>query len=186
MTFGSILLLAFGLAMDATAVGAARGAVCERLRPRDVAFVAGTFGAFHAVMPALGWLAGSQLGAAIASWDHWFTFAVLAVIGIKMIVQGIQEESELVTNPLAPRVILGLAIATSIDALAVGATLPLVGAAPILAIATISAVTALATVAGLVAGHWLRRSLGRPTGIAGGLVLVAMGTKILLEHLGYA
>ncbi|HEY5939134.1 MAG TPA: manganese efflux pump MntP family protein [Kofleriaceae bacterium] len=183
MSFGSILLLAFGLAMDAMAVAAARGAATERLRARDALFVAGMFGGFHALMPALGWMAGSQLGAMMASWDHWVAFAILVAIGLRTIAQAFQPQPEVEANPLAPRVILVLALATSVDALAVGATLPLVGAPPFLAITTIASVAGLASLVAVVAGQWVRRSVGRPAGIVGGCALVGIGTKILVEHL---
>lgn len=178
-----MLLLAVGLAMDATAVSAARGAAVEQLRARDVALVAGLFGGFHALMPTVGWLAGSQLGALIETWDHWFAFAVLVVIGVRMIVQALQTQAEIHTNPLAPAVVLGLAVATSLDALAVGVTLPMLEASPILAIATIASVTGLASVGALLVGRWLRKSLGQMAGVLGGLALLAIGTKILVEHL---
>jgi putative Mn2+ efflux pump MntP len=183
VSFGAIVLLAFGLAMDATAVSAARGAAVDELRGRDVALVAGLFGGFHALMPTVGWLAGSQLGAFLENWDHWFAFAILGGIGVRMVVQAFQAPAEIVANPLAPGVLLGLAVATSLDALAVGVTLPLVGAPPVLAIAIIAIVTGVASGVALLVGQRLRKSLGRVAAATGGLVLVAIGTKVLVEHL---
>ena len=183
MSFGAILLLALGLAMDATAVSAARGAAAERVRARDVALVAGAFAVFHAVMPAIGWIAGSQLGAVVESWDHWLAFAILGVIGVRMIIQSLQRQEALPAAPFAPTVVLGLALATSLDALAVGVTLPIVGAPPVLAIATISVVTGVASVLALLIGSRLHKSVGRPAIAAGGVALVLIGTKILVEHL---
>lgn len=183
MGFGAILLLALGLAMDSTAVSAARGAAVDELRGRDIALVGGLFGGFHALMPTVGWLAGSQLGALIETWDHWFAFAVLGVIGVRTIVQAFQAQADIVANPLAPGVVLGLAVATSLDALAIGVTLPMLDASPVLAIATIASVTGLASVAALLVGRWLHKSLGRAAGVLGGLALVGIGTKILVEHL---
>ena len=183
MSFGAIVVLAVGLAMDATAVAAARGAAAGTLRARDILLVTGVFGAFHALMPALGWLAGAQLGSAIEAWDHWIAFAILGLIGGKMIFEAVRNDAEVDPAPLSVKVALGLAVATSLDALAVGVTLPIVGAPPVLAIATISLVTALASLVGWLVGHRLHRSLGRPVIAVGGLVLIAMGTKILVEHL---
>jgi putative Mn2+ efflux pump MntP len=181
--FGPIVILALGLAMDAIAVAAARGSATETLRPRDVWVVSLTFGAFHAVMPALGWLAGSQLGSAIEAWDHWLAFAILGAIGIKMIIEAFRGGDAAEPAALSLRLVLGLALATSIDALAIGVTLPIVGAPPALAITTIAIVAAMATLAGFLVGHRLRRAIGRPVVALGGLVLLGVGTKILVDHL---
>ena len=183
VSFGAIVFLALGLAMDATAVSAARGAAAERVRARDVVLVAGAFAVFHAVMPTLGWIAGSQLGSVVETWDHWLAFAILGVIGVRMILQSLQRQVALAAAPFAPTVILGLALATSLDALAIGVTLPMVGAPPVLAIATISIATGVGSVLALLVGHRLNKSLGRPAIAAGGVALVLIGTKILVEHL---
>lgn len=182
--FGAIVILAVGLAMDAIAVSAARSAATDALRPRDIWLVSATFGAFHALMPALGWLAGAQLGSLIEAWDHWLAFGILGAIGLKMIVDSFRSDGALEPMlALSPKLVLGLALATSIDALAVGVTLPIMGAPPILAIITISVVAAVATFAALVVGQRLRRSLGPRVVTVGGLVLLGVGTKILVEHL---
>jgi putative Mn2+ efflux pump MntP len=183
VSFGAIVLLAFGLAMDAIAVSAARGASVDELRGRDIALVAGLFGGFHALMPTVGWLAGSQLGAFMETWDHWFAFALLGVIGGRMILQAFRAPTDIAPDPLAPAVVLGLAVATSLDALAVGVTLPMVEAPPVLAIATIAIVTGVSSGVALLVGRWLRATLGAAAGLLGGSVLVAIGTKILIEHL---
>jgi putative Mn2+ efflux pump MntP len=188
MTFGALLLLAIGLAMDATAVSAARGLATPKILPRHVALVAVFFGGFQALMPALGWLLGSKLGPLVQAWDHWIAFALLAAIGGKMLWEaraGESDEHE-ETGPsdrFGLKVMFVLAIATSIDSLAAGITLPLLDAPMLLSFATIGITTALLSSLGLFAGRYFGSMLGKRLDVAGGLVLIGLGTKILVEHL---
>ncbi len=191
MTFVALLLLAFGLAMDATAVAAARGMTVPVIRMRHVLLVAGLFGGFQALMPLIGWLIGAELGPYVQAWDHWIAFVLLAAIGGKMLWEArgqVDEQAELPaatrkTDTFALKVMVVLAIATSIDALAVGFTLPMLGAELAPALVTIGVTTALLSVAGLYAGRKLGAVLGKRLDVIGGLVLIGMGTKILIEHL---
>ncbi len=186
MGFGSILFLALGLAMDATAVAAARGLATPRIRPRHVILVALFFGGFQALMPLAGWAIGIRLGAFVQAWDHWIAFVLLAAIGGKMLWEARGGKSE------APRgdgdlfaipTLLVLAIATSIDAFAIGITLPTLGAPLATSLVTIGVTTAALSAAGLFAGRRLGAALGRRLDAAGGLVLIGLGMKILIEHL---
>lgn len=185
----SLVALAIGLAMDATAVAAARGLAAPRLRARHFAIVAGFFGGAQAVMPLLGWLVGSSIGPRIAAWDHWIAFALLGGIGAKMLweARGGDDDAAPGRDGFGLRVMLVLAIATSIDAFAAGITLPLLGAPPALAIATIGAITAALSAAGLALGHRVGHRAGARFGRGleafGGIVLIALGAKILIEHL---
>jgi manganese efflux pump family protein len=188
VSFGAILLLSLGLAMDATAVAAARGLAARRvLMPWEVLRVALLFGGFQALMPLLGWLAGSHVGPTVRQFDHWIAFALLGVIGGKMLVEAFTE-ADAAPPPRADlfrlEVLLVLALATSVDALAVGVTLPLLGAPFLLTLATIGVVTAVSSAAGLVAGRHLGAGLGKRLDALGGLTLIGLGTKILVEHLG--
>lgn len=186
MSFPSILLLALGLAMDATAVSAARGVAVSRVLPRHVLLVAVFFGGFQAAMPLVGWLVGAHVGAWVQAWDHWIAFALLAAIGGKMIWEAWQSDDDAPPRDadlFGWKVMTVLAIATSIDALAVGFTLPLLGAPMLLSIATIGVVTALASALGLFAGRRFGAILGRRLDLVGGLVLIGLGVKILIEHL---
>lgn len=189
MTFGAILALAIGLAMDATAVAAARGLAVPAVRFRHVAMVALFFGGFQAFMPLLGWLLGARVGPffgpVIQAWDHWIAFGLLGAIGGKMLWESRKaggEEEETPKDAFALRVMVVLAIATSIDALAVGLTLPMLGAPMLLTLATIGVTTALLSVAGLFAGRRFGALLGKRLDAFGGLVLIALGAKILYEH----
>jgi putative Mn2+ efflux pump MntP len=188
MSLGSILVLALGLAMDATAVAAARGVAVRAIEARHVALVALFFGGSQALMPALGWWLGAAVGSYVAAWDHWIAFALLGGIGAKMLWEargggGDDNDDAVEGDPFGLRVMTVLAIATSIDALAAGVTLPLLGAPFVLTIATIGVVTAVLSAGGLYLGRALARTLGSKLDIVGGLALVGLGVKILAEHL---
>lgn len=186
MKLGGILLLAFGLAMDAMAVSAARGLALRQIRFRHVALVAGFFGGFQALMPLFGWLLGSSLGKVVQAWDHWIIFVLLSGIGGKMLWEAFHGDDDEVVDEadaLGLKVLLLLAIATSIDALGAGFALPLMGAPLGLSLATIGITTAVLSALGLFAGHRFGKTLGSRLDMLGGLVLIGLGVKSLLEHL---
>jgi manganese efflux pump family protein len=187
VTFGTILLLAVGLAMDAAAVSAARGLVTPRILPRHAILVAVFFGGFQALMPLLGWAVGTRVGPWVEAWDHWIAFVLLSVLGGKMLweARGTSDEDgdRAPEDPFGMKVMLVLAIATSIDALAVGTTLPMLHAPFVLSLATIGITTAILSVAGLLVGRRFGAVLGKRLDVVGGLVLIGLGVKILLEHL---
>jgi manganese efflux pump family protein len=187
MSFGAILALSVGLAMDATAVSAARGMAVPRVRPRHVALVALFFGGFQALMPVVGWLVGSRIGPLVEAWDHWIAFVLLAGIGAKMLWESRESKA---ASPRSDddlfglRVMLLLAVATSIDALAVGVTLPMLDAPFGLSIATIGITTAILSAVGLFVGRRAGAMFGRRLDALGGLLLIGIGAMILVEHLG--
>lgn len=186
MGFGAILLLSIGLAMDATAVAAARGLSARRILPRHVVLVALLFGGFQAFMPLVGWLVGSRIGPAVERYDHWIAFLLLGAIGAKMLRDAHDGDEGERTRPedlFRFGILLVLALATSIDALAVGVTLPMLGAPLLLSLATIGVTTAILSALGLLVGRRFGSQLGKRLDIAGGLVLIGLGTKILLQHL---
>jgi manganese efflux pump family protein len=172
--------------MDATAVAAARGLAAERIRFQHVLRVAFLFGGFQALMPVLGWFVGSRIGPVVQAYDHWIAFVLLGAIGTKMLYEAFQqkeENAEDTANLFRMDVMLVLAVATSIDALAVGVTLPILGAPLLLSVVTIGVTTALLSAGGLLVGRRFGALLGKRLDIAGGLVLIGLGTKILVEHL---
>jgi putative Mn2+ efflux pump MntP len=193
MTTLTILTLSVGLAMDAMAVSAARGCAARALRARDVWRVALFFGGFQALMPMIGWLLGDAFGGVVSAWDHWIAFVLLGAIGAKMLWEARTSSHPVPSDGgpqtasgddlFAPRVLLVLAIATSIDALAAGITLPMLGAPLLLSVASIGLVTAALSALGIVAGRRFGDVLGRRLDVFGGLVLMALGAKILVEHL---
>lgn len=188
MHFGAILALSVGLAMDATAVSAARGMAVPRIRPRHVALVALFFGGFQALMPVIGWLVGSRVGPLVEAWDHWIAFVLLAAIGGKMLWESRDPKAAAThrneDEVFGLRVMLTLAVATSIDALAVGITLPMLDAPFALSVATIGVTTAIMCVAGLLVGRRAGAMLGRRLDVLGGLILIGLGVKILVDGLG--
>jgi putative Mn2+ efflux pump MntP len=186
MTFGAILLLSIGLAMDATAVSAARGLAAPRVLPQHALLVGGLFGGFQALMPLMGWYVGRELGPTVERYDHWIAFLLLAAIGGKMLFEAYKTGDEQVPNSkdlFRIEVLLVLALATSIDALAVGVTLPMLGAPLMMSLVTIGVTTALLSGVGLLVGRRFGAALGKRLDIAGGLMLIGLGTKILVQHL---
>jgi putative Mn2+ efflux pump MntP len=188
MSFGAILLLAFGLAMDATAVSAARGGTVPKIRARHVALVAGFFGGFQALMPLIGCFLGERVGRLVQAWDHWIAFGLRFAIGGKMLWEA-RASAEGNDGDDAPKDLFGLqvmlllAVATSIDALAVGFTLPILNAPFALSLVTIGVTTAILSAAGLFAGQRFGAMLGKRLDVVGGLVLIGLGVRILVEHL---
>ncbi|HET7505594.1 MAG TPA: manganese efflux pump MntP family protein [Kofleriaceae bacterium] len=174
--------LAFGLAMDATAVSAARGLAGHR--PRELVLLPLLFGGFQSGMSALGWLAGRWAGPYIAAWDHWVAFGLLVAIGGKMLIDAWRDrDGEAPATAPTVMLYLGLALATSIDAAAAGLTLPLVPVAPWLALLLIGAVTAGCSAIGYLAGRSLGERLGSRLEMLGGLVLIGIGVHLLIEGL---
>lgn len=182
----SIITLAIGLAADATAVAASRGMAVPVIVPRHVLLVAGFFGGSQALMPFGGWLIGNSLGPHIQAWDHWVIFILLSCIGAKMLWEGRRANTgkpERGADVFATRVMFALAIATSLDALAAGITLPLIDAPLVLSLVTIGVITAALSALGLFAGRKFGAMLGPRLDALGGLVLIGLGLKILVEHL---
>lgn len=183
VSYLQIFLLAVGLAMDAMAVAAVRGAATLPLDTRGLLLPALLFGGAQALMPALGWVIGAQVGGWVAAFDHWFAFVVLGTLGAKMLHEARSEDPHAVRAPGGLRTLLALALATSIDAFAVGITLPMLDAPFFESIATIGIVTFVLSIAGVLLGRHFGRMLGRRLDAFGGIVLIVLGCKILVEHL---
>jgi len=178
------LILAIGLAMDATAVATARS--ISGVARRQLLVLAFAFGVFQGGMAAGGWLLGSAAAQWIARWDHWIAFVLLLAIGGKMLFEalgGAAEGDDDVPAKLGGRMIIVLSIATSIDALAAGVTLPALDAPPAIAVLLIGIVTFVLSVVGGLIGGRLGKHLGTKLEVVGGIVLIGIGTKILIEHL---
>jgi putative Mn2+ efflux pump MntP len=181
VSYGALLVLAVGLAMDATAVAAARGACVEHITARDTAFMALLFGGMHVVMPLAGAIAGLEARDVIERWDHWIAFGLLVVIGARMAWSAWRSVPD--PEHLGAMALVAVAFATSIDALTVGITLPLLDMPILIAAPVIGGVTGVACIAGLFAGRRFGARIGARAGVLGGLALIAIGTKILVEHL---
>lgn len=178
----TIVLVALGLAMDAFAVSIANGIV-TKARLNTALKLSVLFGSFQAFMPVAGWLAGLSLADVISGVDHWIAFALLSLIGAKMIYESMRLESaERRQVSLGLRVALVLSVATSIDALAVGLSFSLLGISIVTPVAVIGAVTFALSFIGVFLGNRVGHLFENKIGIVGGLVLIGIGLKILLEH----
>jgi putative Mn2+ efflux pump MntP len=178
----SALLLAIALAMDATAVAAARG--LAGVRQRDAVLVPLLFGAFQAAMAAIGWLGGRLALRWIEPWGYWVSFGLLTLIGGRMVFGAVREsDEEVASRDGGLGMLLLLSVATSIDALAAGLTLEHVGAPPPVTVALIGGVTAALSAVGYLVGRRLGDHVGARLELVGGVALIAIGVKIVVEHL---
>ena len=187
MTLWELLLIAIGLSMDAFAVAVCKGLSLQKSTWKESLTVGLYFGVFQAVMPLIGFLIGTSFAGFIEKWDHWIAFVLLAVIGIKMIIESRKdnscETSDGSSNPLRFKKMLPLAIGTSIDALAVGVTFAFLSVKIIPAISFIGAVTLILSFIGVYIGSFFGCRFKSHAEMAGGIILVLMGIKILLNHL---
>lgn len=183
----TLLLLACGLAMDAFAVSLSNGLCYHNFRRNQAVLSAVTFGVFQAAMPVLGYFAGRFFSEAISAVDHWVAFLLLGLIGGHMLAEAAREirhpESCPEKRPFTLRILLVQGIATSIDALAVGISLAVVSTNIAIAAAMIGAVTCALCLAGAAIGKKCGAFLGQWAKLLGGVILIAIGLKILIEHL---
>lgn len=187
MTYLSLIITALGLAMDAVAVAIASGLSVSKLRFRDAFKMAAVFGAFQAIMPLLGYLLASWFTASSAAWlkdyDHWIAFVLLGAIGIKMILDARTAADEKVHSPFRINKLIVLGIATSLDAFAVGVTFSLLEAGLAATVIIIGAITFFLCLPAVWFGARLGKIYAKRAEILGGAVLIAIGCKILIEHL---
>lgn len=186
--FVELFLIGVGLSMDAFAVSICKGLGMSRLNMRQAAVISLYFGGFQALMPLIGWALGSQLTDFITPIDHWIAFGLLAFVGGKMLWDAFHEDDEdegtQTDEKLDLKELLMLAIATSIDALAVGITFAFLQVAIVPSITIIGLTTFVISFAGVAVGHFFGARFEKPATIVGGVVLILIGVKILLEHLG--
>jgi len=180
----TLIAIAVGLAMDAFAVSVAEGIAIKELHLRHALRVALCFGAFQAVMPVIGWYAGRGTVDIISAWEHWVVFAVLTVIGVKMIVESFRLEAVEKPRDLSSiTVLLVLSVATSLDALAVGFSFAFLVTDIVTPVLIIGSVTFVLCLIGIAVGDKLGHFFEKKIEIVGGLVLIAIGVKVLVEHL---
>lgn len=185
MSVIEIALLGVSLAMDAFAVSITTGITLKDLRWKHALKVGLFFGGFQFLMPLIGYLAGSTFVRYIESVDHWIAFGLLAFIGGKMVYECIRPgEEEQVANPTATGKLLVLAVATSIDALAVGITFAFLEVSILPAVCFIAATTFLLSCIGVKVGNLCGTRFQSKAELLGGIILILLGLKILLEHLG--
>ncbi|MFC1682713.1 manganese efflux pump MntP family protein [Candidatus Zixiibacteriota bacterium] len=184
MNLFTTTIIALGLAMDALAVSIASGVAIKDLRAGNALRIGIFFGSFQALMPVIGWLAGNSLRDYISGVDHWIAFGLLGCIGCKMIYESAKIPSRRKDfDPLSISVLLVLSIATSIDALAVGISFAFIRVAIITPIIMIGVITFLLSFIGTYIGNKMGHFFERKIEFIGGLVLIVIGAKILIEHL---
>lgn len=187
--FVELFLLGVGLSMDAFAVSVCKGLGMRKLDKKQALIIGLYFGGFQALMPLIGWLLGSQFQQYITSIDHWIAFILLGFIGGKMMVEAVREWNEeetveVMDAPIDHKNMFVLAVATSIDALAVGITFAFLNTPIIEAITIIGITTMVLSIIGVIVGNFFGSRYKSKAEFICGLILVLLGLKILLEHLG--
>ena len=184
MSFISIFLIALALSMDAFSVAIGLGAAGRKLTSGAVLRLAAAFGIFQFVMPIIGWLLGKTVVSYISDYDHWIAFALLTIVGIHMIKEYFdKDEKERTKDPTKGWSLLILSIATSIDALAVGVSFAVLNTKIYYPSAVIGIVCFIITALGMIFGQKLSKMLGKKAVLVGGLVLIGIGIKIVVEHM---
>ncbi len=189
MGYIELFLIGVGLAMDAFAVSICKGLKMKEVNKKHCFVIALFFGGFQALMPFLGWLAGKQFEKYITAFDHWIAFFLLVIIGGKMVVDVLRDREEEEVCPkeesrLDVKELFFLAIATSIDALAVGVSFAFLRVSILPAITIIGVVTFVISMAGVFIGNIFGSKYKNKAELAGGIILIVLGIKILLDHLG--
>ena len=185
MTFLELFLIGIGLSMDAFAVSICKGLSMQKIDKTNTLCIGLFFGGFQALMPLTGYFLGSQFSGYIEQFDHWITFVLLALIGFNMIKESREEEEE--EKPYTGvnfKELLILAVATSIDALAVGVTFAFLQVNIVPAITIIGCTTFVISIAGVYVGNVFGARYKSRAELTGGVILILIGLKILLEHLG--
>ena len=183
MNYLEIILISIGLGMDAFAVAVCKGLAMKHGNSKKGAIIAVYFGVFQSLMPLIGFLLGMRFEKAIQSIDHWIAFILLSVIGINMIKESVKRDDEKINDDVSFKTMIILAIATSIDALAVGVTFAFLQVKIFSSILTIGIITFFMSYIGVKIGNKFGDKLKNKSEIVGGIILIFMGIKILLDHL---
>ena len=183
MSLIELFLIAVGLSMDAFAVSICKGLSVRKAEPRHSLIVGAYFGGFQALMPAIGYVLGRQFESLITSVDHWIAFVLLGIIGGNMIREALKGEQEELDDSFTFRTMLPLAIATSIDALAMGVTFAFLNVQIVPAVCFIGVVTFILSMLGVRLGSVFGTKWKQRAELTGGAILVLIGLKILIEHL---
>jgi len=184
--FITFLFIGIGLSFDSFAVSVSCGLMRKEIKFNQAIIVAGSLAFFQAIFPLLGWFLGIKISTLIASYDHWIAFGLLAFIGFKMIIEGIKPEGILKNfNPFNPKVLIGLSIATSIDALVVGFSFGFLEIPILFPVVVIGGVTFIASMLGMLFGKNIPAKRSHQSLIIGGIILTVIGFKILAEHLWF-
>ncbi len=182
MTILEILIIALGVSMDAFAVSVCKGLSVSRISPKNAFSVALWFGGFQAIMPLLGYFLGVSFADFVSNVDHWIAFILLGIIGGNMVRESVGDDNETADPDFSFRTMLALAIATSIDALAIGISFAFLKVNIWEAVLLIGVTTGIFSVAGIFIGNVFGARYKSRAELAGGLILIVMGLKILLDH----
>ncbi len=186
MSLASNVVLAFSLSADAFAASIGKGTRMAKPRLSQALYIGAIFGLAETIMPVLGWLLGKAASQHISEIDHWVAFIILAVIGSKMVFEGLDRSARADSDQSWSIWVLALAaIGTSVDSMAVGVTLALMGTSIWVAATMMGGATFIMSTIGIMAGQYLGMRAGGIASIIGGLCLIAIGTKILLQHMGH-
>ena len=178
-----LFMLAIGLSFDTFAVSLTCGCIEQKILFRQAVRIAFFFAFFQAFMPVLGWLLGSSVKQYVEAFDHWIAFGLLSILGIKMIIESIRGEEGEKVDIFNLKVILSMSVATTIDAFIVGIVFASLSTNLFLAIPIIGSVTFVVAMLGMLFGKNAGKLLGKKMEIVGGLILIAIGVKVLVEHL---
>ena len=184
MSIVKLLFIALSLSMDAFAVSVCKGLNMKKINYAHAVIIGGFFGVFQAVMPLIGWFVGKQFASLVTSVSHWIAFGLLAFIGVKMVIEAFKDEEDDNSDGLNYKELFVLAIATSIDALAVGVVFAFENVNIVPSVLIIGATTFVLSVIGVAIGNRFGAKYNKGAQIAGGVILVLLGGKILLEGLG--
>lgn len=187
MQFYTIIILALGMSMDAFAAAIGKGATLHRPPFKEALRTGIIFGVIEAITPVIGWAIGLAASEFIMDWDHWVAFTLLLILGLRMIVEGVRKDNA--GEVEVPRrhgfwLLVTTAIATSLDAMAVGVGLAFLQVNIIVMALTIGAATTIMATSGMLLGRFLGAAIGKWAEVLGGVVLIGIGTSILVEHLG--
>ena len=185
MRFIELFLIGVGLSMDAFAVSVCKGLSVKTLKPKHALLAGLYFGGFQALMPVIGYFAGSYFADIISSYDHWIVFLLLLLIGGNMIKEALDKEEENLNDSFDFKTMLLLAIATSIDALAVGVSFAFLKVNIVYAAAFIGVITFILSAVGIKIGNIFGTRYRAKAELAGGIILILIGLKVLFEHLGF-
>lgn len=183
MSLAELFLIAVGLSMDAFAVSVCKGLSMPKLNKKHAVIIGLYFGGFQALMPLIGYFLGSHFKDAITSFDHWIAFILLVIIGGNMVKESREKDEDELDASIDVKTMLLLAISTSIDALAVGVTFAFLQVQIVPAVSFIGVTTFVLSVIGVAVGHFFGMKYKSRAELAGGIILILMGCKILIEHL---
>ena len=183
MDIFSLFVLAISLSLDTLSVGTAKGLHFHQHRLRNGLKLAITFGLFHLSMPILGWVIGQSLRIFVSQIDHWIAFGLLSFIGIKMVKEALSSKKQVHRKHIQKQTLLLLGIATSVDTLAIGITLAFVEISIFLAGVIMGSVAFCLTMIGFMTGNKIGKMFSEKAELVGGIILIGLGIKILIEHL---